>query len=361
MRIFLFLCCLFSAAELATHRGDRFLCAVLVLLFLCIVASRDVLTVPDTSMYVDVYELVSLNIQHIDTSFETGYMLINYVTGYMLINYVSSALGMDYRLFLMLTALIPCVVYLYAISMLMSFSGQRKFYCVSFSVYAVFWGLVGSGIIMRIGIAIPFAFLAHVFMLRKKFLKSVLTFFLAFSFHTTIIVYPLFLFLSSMIRTNPKHYDIYWGGTVFMWFATMAGYMRYTMNGILQYMLGFIAGSTHILAKYEHYLYSLYDSSSSRKNILFLILLFFFVKARPVCDKFYDHWLRFFAFNMLLTFSLSTFVVGYRVSDIPLISVLPMFMSLLNARKFHLDIKLSICTLFIVSMSVFSLRMTGVY
>ena len=90
-------------------------------------------------------------------------------------------------------------------------------------------------------------------------------------------------------------------------------------------------------------------------------MMFLFVAARPKKNPQYDHWLKFFAFNLAITFPLSTFIIGYRVSDICLISALPLIQHCVTSRKFSLGLRISICLGFIISMFIFSLRMTHVY
>ena len=351
--LFLFLCCVFSAVELATRRGYKFLCAVLLLLFVYIIAERNIFIVPDSLEYVKVYEAIQKNPKWSDTYFEGGYMFFNRIV---------AACGLDYRFFLGLAALLPSIVYLYAMAMLMDIKGEkRKLYCVFFSLYAVFWGFVGSGITLRVGLATPFAFLAHVLMLRKKYLRAAIVFVIAFTFHFSIVVYPLSLFLSSKTAAKFKKRDIYWMTAVFMWLMTAIGFTRAALNWCMLQVLRLISSGIAVFMRYQTYLYSFYDASSSRKNLMFMFFLFIFVKARPPRDKIYDHWLSFFAFNMIITFPLSSFVVGYRVTDISLIAALPLLVSCMSTRKFYVDIKIFLCILFTVSMLIFSLRMSNVY
>ena len=115
------------------------------------------------------------------------------------------------------------------------------------------------------------------------------------------------------------------------------------------------------MSQYQHYVGDIYASFDSRKNFLFMFMLFVFISARPALDKHYDHWLKFFAFNMALTFPLSLFMIGFRVSDVCTISAIPLLAHCAGSRCFSASLKISVILSFIVSMFIFSLRMTRVY
>ena len=53
------LCCVFSAIELSTHKSYRMFCVILVALFVYVIASRDIYTVPNTLVYVKDYTLTN--------------------------------------------------------------------------------------------------------------------------------------------------------------------------------------------------------------------------------------------------------------------------------------------------------------
>lgn len=117
-------------------------------------------------------------------------------------------------------------------NMLMKLTGPgRMLWCVLFSVYACFWGLVGNGLTLRIGLAVPFAFLGHVLWLKKRYVPSVLMFLLSATFHKTSVVYPLFLFLSQRINMENKNYDLYGGAVVMSYLSTAVGATRAAVHG----------------------------------------------------------------------------------------------------------------------------------
>ena len=157
----------------------------------------------------------------------------------------------------------------------------------------------------------------------------------SFTFHSSIIVYPLLLFLSSLIKMKHKSYDIYSSVIILLWLTNSSMDFLEIIHLFSSRVLNMIAVNITFLARYSSYIGNAYNSFTSRKNFLFIIMMLFFTAARPKKNPLYDHWLKFFAFNLAATFPLSTFSVGYRLSDI--------------------------CLGFIISMFIFSLRMTGVH
>ena len=353
--VLIFLCCAFSALELATRRSYGMFCAILVALFVYIIAEREVHVVPDTVPYVGYYISLDANAEW-SSIFEGGFDV-----GYNLFNLLCKKAGLHYRVFLGLIALIPCLLYLYTVNKLREFSYRGVGLCVKFSLWAGFWGMVWSGITRRVGMALPFAFLAHVLLLKKRYVRAVLSFSIAYTFHSSIVVYPVFLFLSSKVKWEHKSYYIYGGVIILLWLAHANLRIVGILHIIFTNILSLIAFNTPFLYKYSIYIDDVYDSFSSRKNFLFLVMMLFFASARPKNNPQYDHWLRFFAFNLALTFPLGSFIIGYRISDISLISALPLIYHCVGSRKFALDLRICICLGFIISLFIFSLRMTHVY
>ena len=330
-------------------------CAILVALFVYIIAERNVYLVPDTGAYVENY--ISTYADSEWSSIFSG----GWGAGWNLFNLLCSKAGLHYRVFLGLIALIPCLMYFYAVHLLRENTYLGGGRCVTFSLWVGFWGLLWSGITLRVGMALPFAFLAHVLLLRKNYIKAALSFFIAYTFHSSIVVYPVFLFLSSRIKLEHKSYYIYGGVIILLWLVHVNRNLVEFLHVTLANILRLIAHNIPFLYRYSVYIGDVYDSFSSRKNFLFVVMMLFFAAIRPKNNPRFDHWLKFFAFNLAVTFPLGSFIIGYRVSDICLISALPLIHNCVTSRKFSLDLRILICLGFIISMFIFSLRMTHVY
>ena len=328
---------------------------ILIALFVYIIAGRDIYTVPDTLVYVDNYIFT-------DTNAEWSSILSGpYGFGWNLFNLLCRKAGFGYRVFLGLIALLPCLLYFYAVNLLRENTYLGGGLCVKFSLWVSFWGMVWTGITLRVGMALPFAFLSHIFMLRQNYIKAAFSFFIAYTFHSSIVVYPVFLFLSGMIKMKHKSYYIYGGLIIILWLMNISMNLIEITHVIMARVLNMITANLSFLSGYSVYVGDVYNSFTSRKNFMFIVIMFCFVAARPKKNPQYDHWLKFFAFNLAMTFPLSTFIIGYRVSDICLISALPLMLQCVTSKKFSLELRICICLTFIISMFIFSLRMTGVY
>ena len=85
---------------------------ILIALFVYIIAGRDIYTVPDTLVYVDNYIFT-------DTNAEWSSILSGpYGFGWNLFNLLCRKAGFGYRVFLGLIALLPCLLYFYAVNLL---------------------------------------------------------------------------------------------------------------------------------------------------------------------------------------------------------------------------------------------------
>ena len=352
----IYMCCAFSLLELAGHRSYWIFCAVLISLFVYIAAERNIYVVPDTYYYVETYSSLNPKASFSDVISSHG----QFEPGWMVLNLLCRKAGLHYRSFLGLVAFTQSVMHLYIMNQLSRMAHGGGGHCVNFSLWVSFWGMVWSGIILRIGMALPFAFLAHVLTLHRRYVKASLSFLIAFTFHYSILVYLVFLYLSSLISMRRKNYDIYGMVIVILWLINANSYAVDVLHDLTAEVLKLIAASVSPLARYQGYIGSVYNTFSSRKNFLFIVMLVVFIYARPRNNQQYDHWLKFFAFNLAMTFPLSSFVIGYRVSDICLISALPLLNDCMCSKKFSQGLRMCICIGFIVSMFIFSLRMTGV-
>lgn len=353
--ILIFLCCLSSTLELITRKQLKNFCFILAAIFLYIIASRNIYTVPDTLAYVTAYERINPNGSLYDLPFEPGYVFLNLI---------AKKTGLSYKFFLAIIALIQCSVYMYAMRKIITGSGIQKFTffpCVCFSIWVGFWGLFYSGIVLRAGVAISFAFLAHAFIAEKKFFKAALSFLLAYTFHYSIVIYPLFFCASKLIRiTKYKNYVRYAKAMAFIWVITYSRYTFVAVHYLVANILRIIALNFSYLRKYAIYTENIYDSSDSKKNLMFLAMMIIFIWTYPRNNTYYNSWLKFFMLNLGLTFLLSSFVTGYRISDICLISGLPLCSYCFINSRLTLGSRVCTCVLFIISLFIFSLRVTGV-
>lgn len=358
--IFVFLCYFLSLIELSTRKTCKVF-FLLACLFVYMLASRDIYTVPDTLAYVRAY-------QGIPPSASWNVLTWNhsgFEDGYMFINFIAKKLGLDYRGFFGLVGVISIYVYNYALRemSLATCQKQKKLQCVMFSLWACSWGVYYSGIVLRAGIAISLIFATHMLILRRKFFAGCILACFACTIHNSCMFYIIIFFAAKTISVHTRKAYILWlVGIILIWLSGFS----FLLNKLTGRFFALLLSRISPVKNYSFYLYGnqVFNILNLKVDVLKSVLLvgagFVFIKLKPRKDIYYSYFLNFYMIYLSFTFIFSSFMAAGRVGDFGIVFFIPLFYRCITTAKMKLFDRLLLFSMFLIPFFAVGFRWSRV-
>lgn len=261
---------------------------ILVVFFSVLVACRP-LTVPDTEAYIYMYKQIDVH---------TRYPIVNLMVpefdaevGYMIFCQASKFFfGEAFRLFMFIIPIINISLIAYGSKKIIQnvnkdFSDSKEFeysFALILCLYTSFFGLMYNGIVLRAGLALSLTICSLAMYLDKKYMKMIILFIIAFTFHKMALVgvFAIVIFhLTSILKRS--NYFIVWlliGAIAVSGLGNRIIEPIITMLQMLIYKIPILSSYTNYLSDYTSYVQ--YGYKSVFFYFVGLILLFWKVNSK---------------------------------------------------------------------------------
>ncbi|MBI9094579.1 MAG: EpsG family protein [Sphaerochaeta sp.] len=267
----------YFATRLGSVRLDHFVSGILFFAFLCMIAFRPS-TVRDTIPYIDLFNYMD------SYQFTFGFGRPEFgAAGDMEIGFanlckVTSLISSSYQVFFFIVALLTVGVGTFAailISTSMNDAPTTQYRVLpAFILFVSYYGFMYTGIVLRSGLAISFCMLSYAMIYRKRYIFGLISFLLAFSFHSSALIFLIvlvsYLFLPTVkIRT----YRI-------ISLSIMGLYILRVFDffvGLVIQFTRFLATQVSFPSFIEYHLSLDYRGSSFLKTILFFMVEFVYL------------------------------------------------------------------------------------
>lgn len=203
--IFILSSILFSLIEILERRSFIILDLILLIFFVLLVANRSIPGTEDTYTYVDDFNSISTKVMYLPTTVDTKY---KFEYGYTLFSQVfKMVFGDNIKFFFGFLATVNLVIVIFSFYFILqskrvikkSFSissrgsiifyehNKNILYAPLFSLYASYFGLMYSGIVLRQGLAISIILMAFYFLINRKYIWGMILLLVSFFFHNTAV------------------------------------------------------------------------------------------------------------------------------------------------------------------------------
>lgn len=354
---------IFSFLELYFEKSFWGAAIFLSILSIIWISSRDASIVPDTNVYLRVYDSLRMSSISEYSQFSEGFEFF-----YVFLNFIGILLKLDQTKFLGLIVAVNIIIIMWALIRLERQKSEEqslkmKIYpCYFLSCYFSYFGLFYNAIAVRAGLAFSFVFLASTFFIAKKYKSTVIICIIAVLFHSSALISILGVLVANKISIRREGYKKWLLVIVFVWL----GRVGYIFGEMINIFLAGILNKMPILNRYVGYLKNITGSGFySQKNLLFLIIgVSFFVamyKNRQM-SYYIQKYMNICMIGLTLTFILNVYPNGYRMSEtVTFFEFLLLYWIGSEKNRMTKFTKISIAIVLIVVSFGAALNVTGVY
>lgn len=317
--------------EMFTKYNGRIMTFVIISLYVLIVSTRAVDTVPDTENYVAVYETLEIS------SFDCG----SFNVGYLLLMKICQILGLSCTVFFGVVAVLNYIIVYEGCRMLADnverqviscfYKEKRKpFYCVFSAIYLPYFGFFYNCIVLRQGIAMSLLILAFAFLMRKKYTYYVIIVIVAILFHSSAVIGFSFVFFKNGYRymSSPR-YLAWWVSIICFWLL----HLGLVFIKVLPVVVRLIYRITGLSAfeHYERFAHSIRNAFWGKKELFFLLLGFIYAVA--FYKKKNEKLLFPFFVGIFVAFLVEYMMISYRIADYFLLFYVPLGFAYVVKKK----------------------------
>ncbi|MCM1263709.1 MAG: EpsG family protein [Butyrivibrio sp.] len=317
--------------ELFTKCNGKVMAIAIIFFYVLIVSARAVDVVPDTEVYVAVYETLEIS------SFDGG----SFNLGFLLLMKICQKLGLPYSVFFGVIAVLNYIIVYAGCRMLTEntektiidgFYEKKKkpYYCLFSAIYLPYFGFFYNCIVLRQGIAMSLLILAFAFLMREKYIHYVIIVIVAILFHSSAVIgFSFLLFKGGYKHMSSLRYLAWWMGILFFWLS----HLGLLFMKILPAVTRFIYKITGLSAfeHYERFTQDIRNAFWGKKELFFLLLGFIYAVA--FYKKKNEKLLFPFFVGISLAFLVEYMMISYRIVDYFLLFYVPLgFVYMMNRK-----------------------------
>lgn len=316
--------------ELFTKYDGKMIALIIFSLYIMIVSTRMINLVPDTKIYVLVYETLDIS------SFNGG----TFNVGFLLLMKICQLLGLHYSVFFaIIAALNYAIVYRGCRILADNIEGQtfnysvkkkKSYYCVFSAIYLPYFGFFYNCIILRQGIAMSLLILAFAFLVEKKYIYYMGTVILAILFHSSAVIgFSFFFFKEGYKHMSSLKYLAWWVGILCFWLS----HLGLLFIKILPAATRFVYHITGLSAfqRYEKFALRIRNAFWGKKELFFLCLGFLY--AVLFYKKRNEKLIFPFFVGISLAFLIEYMMISYRIVDYFLFFSVPLGFAYMIKKK----------------------------
>lgn len=356
---------LYSMIEYRLSRNLRiYVSTFLVIIFAIMIAFRPHY-IPDTIAYINVFTIMeSISINGNNAIAELG---LDMEWGFLYLIKFFHIIGIDnYVVFFILLSIINSILVVWASSKiiklinkeleksesLIAHKSKYKFGIV-LAIYFSYYGLMHNAITLRAGLSLTLSLVVIAFFMEKKYLKALLVFLVALSFHSLSILIPIVLVMYKVIPRLPAraYRLILIVNGVFLFFRSRTVITSLTIEFSTK-----ISDYIPVLRPLIRYLYNNNANAEfALRNVFFYALSWYFIRFKLKSEIFYKMY-NIFLVGISLMIGLNNIMGISRVYDYMLFYIILLQYCMYEYKKKKTVFDKFVFISILVSFTFFSLR-----